>query len=91
MTDTVDRGAMLKRSHSSQPHDCPSCNAGRAMKAIEAALIELDVAVDGFIEQSTDFEGSYYYLRDELADIAKLPLAWPVRKRLLTALRTASR
>lgn len=73
-----------------RPHDCPSCNASRAINAIRASLVNIDAALEGMIEQSTDFEGSYYYLRDEIVAIAKHPLARPVRKRLLAALRTGA-
>lgn len=86
----TDVAAEIQRMRRGQPHDCPSCNASRALNAIRASVTDLDAALEGFIEQSTDFEGSYYFLRDEIAAIAKLPLALPVRKRLLAALRTGA-
>lgn len=73
------------------PHDCPVCNASRALDAIKGSVQALEAAVDGFVEKGTDMEGSLYFLVDEVRSISGSPAAILVRKRLLAAIRMAMR
>lgn len=72
-----------------KPCDCPICTSVGALRDVRRSLQVLDQAIDDFVEDGTEYEGSLYYLLDEVRVIAESRWAYLVRRRLLRALKVA--
>lgn len=70
-------------------HNCTTCSSVRALSDIKRSVTAVENAIDGFVEEACDMEGSLYYLADQITVIAKSPLAIGIRRRLLAAVETA--
>lgn len=76
-------------------HRCPSCDLSAATTELASQLApdyehlieKISDAHSWWLEEATDLEGCFYFLRDEVEEVLALAGEFPGRDRLVEALR----